>query len=104
YRPDSQAIIYRFDPATSSPQEQFRWQDHIGGILHNKTTNNLHGISWGSRRWYQWALDKQGKAIVPSGDPKAMAQLNPSFYIDYQDNQYLGGNEIVYTGLSAFRK
>jgi hypothetical protein len=104
YRPDSQAIVYRFDPVTLSLQEQFRWQDHIGGVLHNKNTNTLHGISWGSRRWYQWNIDPHGKIIVPSGDPKPTARLNPSFYIDYQDNQYLGGDEIVYTGLNAYRK
>ena len=104
YRPDSQAIVYRFDPKSQQLQELFRWQDHIGGILRNPLTNTLHGISWGSRRFYQWQLDQTGKAQLPSGQAIDSARLNPSFYIDYQDNQYIGGQEIVYTGLSTYKK
>ena len=113
YRPDSQAIIYRFDPFNQKLEELFRWQDHIGGVLRNPDTNTLHGISWGSRRFYQWPLGKNGKAkLAPgtrnAGTPEAgtdrdQAKLNSSFYIDYQDNQYIGGQEIVYTGLSAYK-
>ena len=104
YRPDSQAIIYRFDPATAELQEVFRWQDHIGGILRNPDTNTLHGISWGSRRFYQWKLDASGKAKMPVGPHRDTAILNPSHYIDYQDNQYIGNGEILFTGLAAFTK
>jgi hypothetical protein len=82
----------------------FRWQDHIGGILRNPATNTLHGISWGSRRFYQWTLDKAGNVQLPSGPQRDSARLNPSFYIDYQDNQYIGSQEIVYTGLSVYKK
>jgi len=104
YRPDSQAIIYRFDPAAMKLEEMFRWQDHIGGILRNPLTNTLHGISWGSRRFYQWQLDKSGNVRIPSGTPKGLSRLNSCYYIDYQDNQYIGGNEILYTGLSVYKK
>jgi len=104
YRPDSQAIIYTFDPAAMKLQEIFRWQDHIGGILRNPLTNTLHGISWGSRRFYQWQLDKDGRVQVPGGNHRDSAHLNGSFYIDYQDNQWLGGKEILYTGLSVYKK
>jgi hypothetical protein len=94
YRPDSNSIIYYFDPATKKLTESFRWQDHIGGILRNPDTNTLHGITWGSRRMYEWDTDKKTHSMI----------LNPAHYIDFQDNQYLGNNEILFTGLSAFKK
>ena len=104
YRPDSQAIIYKLDTRTMQLKEVFRWKDHIGGIARNTATNTLHGISWGSRRFYQWELDKEGQVRQPLIPPAEAATLNPSFYIDYQDNQYLGGQEMLYTGLSAYKK
>lgn len=113
YRPDSQAIIYRFDPESQLLQEVFRWKDHIGGIARNKDSNTLHGISWGSRRFYRWHLNNKG---LPAGTFQSQndtfqpyqssvnaASLNHSFYIDYQDNQYLGGQEMLYTGLTAYK-
>jgi len=105
YRPDSQAIIYRLEPGSHQLKEQFRWQDHIGGILRDPETNTLHGISWGSRRFYEWQMDAQGNVRLPStGAHRDSAKPNNSFYIDYQDNQYIGGQEIVYTGLNAYKK
>jgi len=103
YRPDSKAIIYRFNPASLQLQEQFRWDDHIGGIARNRSTNTLHGISWGSRRSYKWELDEKDAIRKPLPAPAGLARLNHSFYIDYQDNQYLGGQEMLYTGLVAYK-
>jgi hypothetical protein len=104
YRPDSQAIIYRFEPATQQLKEVFRWQDHIGGILHDPETNSLHGISWGSRRFYEWPMDGERVLLPKTSAHRDTAKPNPSFYIDYQDNQYIGGGEIVYTGLNTYKK
>ena len=104
YRPDSQSIIYKFNPEQKTLQEIFRWEDHIGGVARDKETNTLHGISWGSRRFYKWALDEQGNVHTPLGTPAGSAMLNPSFYIDYQDNKSLGGREMLYTGLSVYRR
>ncbi|MBS1606073.1 MAG: hypothetical protein JST42_25675, partial [Bacteroidetes bacterium] len=105
YRPDSQSIVYRLEPGSQQLKEVFRWQDHIGGILRDPETNTLHGISWGSRRFYQWPMDSQGNVRLPeTGAHRDHAKPNNSFYIDYQDNQYIGGREIVYTGLNAYRK
>ena len=56
YRPNSRSIIYRVDPATMKPTEMFRFADHIGGIVRNTDDNTLHGVSWGSRRFYRWTL------------------------------------------------
>src|SRR5882672_4637544 len=104
YRPDSRAIIYKFDPEQKTLKEVFRWEDHIGGIARDKETNTLHGISWGSRRFYKWELDEQGDVRRPLAKPAESALLNSSFYIDYQDNQCLGGKEMLYTGLSVYHK
>jgi hypothetical protein len=52
YRPNSQSIVYRVDPDTLQATEAFRFKDHIGGIVHDTDANVLHGVSWGSRRFY----------------------------------------------------
>ncbi|NLR82388.1 DUF6454 family protein [Chitinophaga eiseniae] len=100
YRPDSRSIIYRFDPRQMVLEEVFRWNDHIGGIARNPDANTLHGISWGSRRFYQWALNETGKLRHTNVSPLP----NHAYYIDYQDNQYLGGGEMLYTGLSTYKR
>ncbi|MBS1664853.1 MAG: hypothetical protein JST68_27650 [Bacteroidetes bacterium] len=41
---------------------------------------------------------------LTSATHRDQAKPNPSFYIDYQDGQYIGNNEAVYTGLSAYKK
>jgi hypothetical protein len=103
YRPDSQSIIYRFDPGQLQPEEVFRWQDHVGGVARNPDSNTLHGITWGSRRFYAWKLDKKEQLRAPYPLPADLAIINPAFYIDYQDNQYLGGQEMLYTGLTTYK-
>ena len=57
YRPNSRSIVYRVDPETMKATEVFRFGDHIGGIVHNTDDHTLHGVSWGSRRFYDWTLD-----------------------------------------------
>src|SRR5689334_5456576 len=104
YRPDSRSIVYKFEPGQKRIQEVFRWEDHIGGIARDKETNTLHGISWGSRRFYKWDLDENGNVRRPLASPADAAISNPSFYIDYQDNKCLGGREMLYTGLSMYKR
>lgn len=99
YRPDSRSVIYRFDPRRMALEEIFRWDDHIGGIARNQDTNTLHGISWGSRRFYKWALDETGHPLKSQVSPIP----NHAYYIDYQDNQYLGNGEMLYTGLGTYK-
>lgn len=99
YRPNSRSIIYRIDPATMKATEVFRFADHLGGIVHNTDTRSLHGVSWGSRFFYRWMLDAQGRVTKPA----APRQLNPSFYIDYQDCKYLGSSEMLCGGLSNYQ-
>jgi Family of unknown function (DUF6454) len=56
YRPNSRSIAYRVDPQTMLAEEVFRFNDDIGGIVHNTEDSTLHGVSWGSRRFYRWRL------------------------------------------------
>jgi hypothetical protein len=94
YRPDSRAIVYRVDPASMKAVETFRVADHIGAIVHDRERNRLHGVSWGSRRFYRWTLD---------GVEESRA-LNPSHYLDYQDCKSVGRARMLCTGVTEFRQ
>jgi hypothetical protein len=101
YRPNSRSIIYRVNPATMRATEIFRFNDHLGGIIHKNDEHitdgrTLHAISWGSRWFYRWPLDAQGRI------GQATKSRNPSFYIDYQDCKYLGRNTMLCGGLSNY--
>ena len=103
YRPNSRAVIYRVDPATMKATEVFRYGDHIGGLVHNTKNNTLHGVSWGSRRFYTWALDANGRPTNVDTPPEKLRVANPSGYIDYQDCKYLGGQEALCSGLNMYQ-
>jgi hypothetical protein len=94
YRPDSRTIVYRVDPATLNATEMFRVDDHIGAVVRNTDDNTLHGVSWGSRRFYRWTPD--GRNVVRT--------LNPSHYVDYQDCKYAGARRMLCTGLTEMRQ
>jgi hypothetical protein len=101
YRPNSHSIVYRVDPSTMKATEVFRFADHIGAIVHNTDDNRLHGVSWGSRRFYRWTLDADGR-VKDAGAP--LEQLNPSHYVDYQDCKYVGGRRMLCTGVTELRQ
>jgi hypothetical protein len=103
YRPNSRSIIYRVDPATMQATEVFRYGDHIGGIVHNRDGASLHGVSWGSRRFYRWTLDGAGRVSNADVAPEKLRVLNPAHYIDYQDCKYLGNGEMLCTGLTNYQ-
>jgi len=94
YRPDSRSIICRVDPSTMTATEVFRAADHIGAIVHNTDDHTLHGVSWGSRRFYRWTL--RGAGTGPT--------LNPSHYVDYQDCKYAGRRRMLCTGVTEIRQ
>lgn len=104
YKPNSQSIIYQVDPFKLTAREVFRWEDHLGAIALNPDTQILHGASWGSRRLYQWDSKGVEKNQSSSKSIPSSSQLNPSSYIDYQDNQYLGGGEMLYSGVATYKK
>jgi hypothetical protein len=102
YRPDSRSIVYRVDPATMKAVEVFRYRDHLGAIVHDTDGRRLHAVSWGSRRFYRWTLDADGRV----GDPGAAARtpaVNPSHYVDYQDCKYLVAHRMVCGGTIELR-
>src|SRR4051812_29690642 len=98
YRPDSRSIVYRVDPARMQAAEIFRFADHIGALVHNTDENTLNGVSWGSRRFYRWTLDKQGKVTNADTAPDKLRGTNISHYIDYQDWKDRGGRRTPFTG------
>jgi hypothetical protein len=104
YRPDSHSIIYKVDPLTMRATEVFRYPDSIGAIVFNTDDRTLHGASWGSRRFYRWTLDANGR-VTNAGVPRERLQtLNPSHYVDYQDCKYVGGRRMLCSGLSDLRQ
>ena len=103
YRPNSRAIIYRVDPATMKATEVLRYGDHIGGIVHNIDGKSLNGVSWGSRRFYRFALDNDGKVTNAATPPDQLRVTNPALYIDYQDCKYLGRQEALCSGLNNYQ-
>lgn len=103
YRPNSRSIIYRIDPEKLKSEEVFRFTDHIGGIVHDTADNSLHGVSWGSRWFYRWKINRNGVVIDAGAPPAKLRRLNPSFYIDYQDCKYLGNGEMLCSGLGTYQ-
>ncbi|WP_259016315.1 DUF6454 family protein [Emticicia fluvialis] len=102
YRPNSQSIIYKVNPATLKATEVMRFKDHIGGIVHNTGSHTLSGISWGSRNFYEWKLTRRGKVKNTGESPEKLRIANPSFYIDYQDCHYVGQNLTICSGLQRY--
>ena len=104
YRPNSRSIIYRVDPEKMTATEVFRFADHIGGIVHNTDDNSLHGVSWGSRRFYRWTLGHDGKVSNATTPPEKLRTMNTSHYLDYQDCKYAGGGRMLCTGVTELRR
>jgi hypothetical protein len=103
YRPNSQSIIYRVDPETMKAEEVFRFKDHIGGLVRNTDDNSLHGVSWGSRRFYRWPLDQNAKPTDADVAPEQLRRLNTSHYLDYQDCKYVGDHRMLCSGVTEMR-
>jgi hypothetical protein len=102
YRPDGRSIVYRIDPAAMTATEVFRFADHIGAIVHNTDDRTLHGVSWGSRRFYRWPLDG-GRVTNAAADPATLRTENPSHYVDYQDCRYAGNRRMLCSGVAELR-
>jgi hypothetical protein len=102
YRPNSSSIIYRVDPETMRATEAFRFNDHIGGIVHNTENNTLHGVSWGSRWFYRWDLNEGLDLRDPSAPSDKLRRLNGSHYIDYQDCHYIRQSHMLCGGLNWY--
>lgn len=103
YRPNSHSIIYRVDPKTMRAEKLFTFADHIGGLVHDIETNTLHGVSWGSRRFYAWPLAEDGKPENADAEPAKLRVMNPAQYIDYQDCHSAGASRMLCSGLNTYR-
>jgi hypothetical protein len=103
YRPDSRSIVYRVDPDTMKAVEVFRFEDHLGAIVHNTDDKTLHAVSWGSRRFYRWPLGRDGRPTNLAVPPADLRTLNRSHYVDYQDCKYAGARRMICTGVTEIR-
>lgn len=92
YRPHSDSIVYRVDPAALKAAEAFRVGDHVGGVFRNTAKGVVHGVSWGSRRFYAWT----------AAGTELEVRDNPSHYIDYQDCRYLRPRWALCSGLNEY--
>jgi hypothetical protein len=99
YRPNSRSLIYRVDPKTLKATVVLRVADHVGGLVRNAETGALHGVSWGSRRFFTWAMRPDG-SIEPAAAAAPTIRLNPSHYVDYQDCHYAGRGAMLCGGVS----
>jgi len=91
YRPNSAAIIYRLDPNTYEVSEQFRVADHIGGVVRDQVSGQLHGVSWGSRTMYTWTLAGRELSRV----------ANIDHMLDYQDCAYADFRKQICSGVTV---
>jgi hypothetical protein len=93
YRPNSRAIVYKINPRTYRVSEQFRVKDHVGGVVRDRRTGLVHGVSWGSRTLYEWSAS--GKQLD--------AQPNQSHLLDYQDCDYVGRSKQLCGGVTGLK-
>ena len=100
YRPNSRTDIYRVDPDSLDAQLVFSEADHIGGIVRNRRAGTLHGVSWGSRRFYTWNLDDGARPRVAT---PGSWEPNPQSYIDYQDCHAHGVEYMLCGGVGGYQ-
>jgi hypothetical protein len=91
YRPNSRAIVYKVNPKTYNVTEQFRVKDHVGGVVRDRRTGLVHGVSWGSRTLYEWTAS--GKQLA--------AEANQSHLLDYQDCDYVSRSKQLCGGVTG---
>ena len=103
YRPNSRSIVFRLDPATLKPEEVLRVGDHLGALVHDPGTRTLTGVSWGSRRFYRWTLDPQGRVTNATAPLDSVRTPNRSHYVDYQDCKFAGTQRMLCSGVAESR-
>ena len=91
YRPNSRAIVYKVNPNTFAVSEQFRVRDHVGGVVRDRRTGKVHGVSWGSRTLYEWT----------AAGNQLDAKANESHLLDYQDCDYVSQSKQLCGGVTG---
>lgn len=104
YRPNGRSMVYRVSPETMTATKAFTFDDHLGGIVHDTAARALHGVSWGSRRFYRWALDGSGRVKNVETSPERLRRLNPSHYVDFQDCKSVALERMLCTGVTTIRR
>ena len=94
YRPNSAAIVYRLDPRTYTAEEAFRVRDHVGGVVRDRVTGEVHGVSWGSRTLYRWTPGGRQLSRTPNED----------HMLDYQDCDYAGFRRQLCSGVTGLAR
>ncbi len=102
YRPNSRSLVYMVDPQTLKATVVLRVADHIGGLVRDTDARALHGVSWGSRRFFTWAM-RADSSLEPAAAAAPTIRLNPSHYVDYQDCHYAGRGAMLCGGVSDLR-
>ena len=91
YRPNSQANVYRINPTTFAVTKAFHVADHVGGVVRDRISGQVHGVSWGSRTEYSWTV--KGRQLTRSA--------NRNHMVDYQDCAYVGWRKQICSGITA---
>lgn len=99
YRPDSRSVICRLDIETDAVEVLFQYDDHIGTLIINKDNQTMVAASWGAETFYSWPLTNEGKIGSGKGDKIR----NMSWYIAYQDSQYVGGHMMFGSGIRQYK-
>ncbi|MFT3747858.1 MAG: DUF6454 family protein [Agriterribacter sp.] len=102
YRPFGKSMIYRVNPETMQATLITTIPDAIGAVAYNSDANELIGMNWGSRVFYKWKINNtrnKTSAILlhQKGD------INPHFYIDFQDCNYAGNGKMICAGLRSYK-
>lgn len=58
YRPNSTAYIYKTAPNTLIPERVLNYSNHLGGVVHDVSTNLITALDWGSRNATTWDLNR----------------------------------------------
>jgi hypothetical protein len=101
YRPNSRSVVYRVDPTTMRAVAVLRTSDHLGALAVDPEEKVLHGVNWGSRRFYRWRMTSAGSATASGFEPVLPPRDNPSHYVDYQDCKFVGRQRMLCTGLAG---
>lgn len=101
YRPDSSSLVYRVDPDTLASELVFEFPDHLGAIVHDRSTRTLVAASWGSRRFYKWAPTATALNAMDYSNPTIVR--NPNHFIDLQDCQSLPPMQMLCGGIASVR-
>lgn len=92
YRPNSTATLVRLQPDTLRPERVLRIRDHMGAVVHDRSSETTLTLNWGSRAASLWIPRCRPDASAAFSSPMAVVK-NPSHYVDYQDCKFLGRSQ-----------